>query len=52
MLALKIVSMIYTSLVLMFFISSDCKAKDASESIGSKILLLLQAGTLAYIVMN
>ena len=49
---LKIVSIIYIALILIYFISIDCKTKDVSESIGFKILSLLQAGVLAYIIMN
>lgn len=52
MMALKIVCMIYIALILIYFISLDCKSKDVTERIGSKILSLLQAAVLAYIIMN
>ena len=49
---LKMVSMIYIALMLIYFMSLDCKTKDGSESVGFKILSLLQAGVLAYMIMN
>lgn len=49
---LKIVSIIYIAFILICFIFLDCKTKDVSESICFKILSLLQAGVLAYIIMN
>lgn len=52
MFILKIISIIYTAVILLYFISLDCKLKDASESVGCKIISLLQAGTLAYIIMD
>ena len=52
MLALKIISIIYIVLILIYFVSLDCKTKYASESVGFKILSLLQAAVLAYIIMN
>lgn len=52
MIALKVISMIYMVSILIYFIWLDCKTKDVSESVGFKILSFLQAGTLAYIIMN
>ena len=49
---LKIVSIMYIAFILICFIFIDCKTKDVSESVGLKILSLLQAGALAYIIMN
>lgn len=52
MIVLKLISIIYIAAILFYFINLDCKTKNASESLGFKILALLQAGTLAYIIMN
>ena len=52
MIVLKVISIIYTALVLLYYIHFDCKSKDVGESIDCKIVSLLQAGTLAYIIMN
>lgn len=52
MFALKIISIIYTALLLIFFLSLGRQSKDISESIGYKVLSLMQAGALAYIIMN
>ena len=52
MFALKIISIIHTALLLRIFVSDVRKSKDTSESIGYKVLSLLQAVALAYIIMN
>jgi len=52
MLVLKVVSIIYVALVLLYFVRLDCKSKDKGENLGCKIISLLQAGILAYIIMN
>ena len=52
MIVLKVISLIYTALVLLYYIYLDCKSKNASESVDCKIVSLLQAGTLVYIIMN
>lgn len=52
MLALKIISIIYTALVLMGFVWLDCKSEYASESGVYKIFSLLQSVTLAYIIIK
>lgn len=52
MLALKVISIIYMSMALIFFIFSDFKSRSAEESTGSKVLSLLQGIALAYIIMN
>ncbi len=52
MLALKVVSIIYMSMLLIFFIFSGFKSRNAEEGTGSKLLSLLQVMVLAYIIMN
>lgn len=52
MLVLKIISIIYMTVILLCFISLDCKTNDVSESTKGKILSILQAGALAYIIIK
>lgn len=52
MLALKIISILYSILVIFFFICIDCQSKEVSESIGCKIITVLQAMVLIYIILN
>ena len=52
MFVIKVVSFIYMAAILVFFIHSSCKSKNAEESTGSKVLLLLQGAALAYVILN
>jgi hypothetical protein len=52
MIVLKIVSLAYIAILLLYFVCCDCNTKDTSESIGFKILSLLQSCALVYIIMN
>lgn len=49
---LKVLSVIYNSLILLWIISQDCKVKDRSTSIGMKVLEIFNAGTVIYLILN
>ena len=52
MILLKVASIFYISLMLIFFICLDCKTKQVEESVGFKILIIFQALSLAYAILN
>ncbi len=52
MFILKVISIIYMIVILLVLVSNVRDARDPSESFGAKVLSILQAGALAYIIMN
>lgn len=52
MIVLKVISIIYMIVILLVLVSNVQSAKDPGESFGSKVLFILQAGAIAYIIMN
>ena len=52
MILLKVASIFYISLMLIFSICLDCKTKQVEESVGFKILIIFQALSLAYVILN